>query len=309
MALEDESWHGITLGEGMTPVIRLDEHVLLKMDYLMPTLSYKDRGAAVLMAHCKSLGIDRVVQDSSGNAGNSIAAYAARAGIACEIFVPEGTSPKKISMIRAHGAICTIVPGSRDHCAQVCREKMEKEGIFYASHVYNPFFYEGTKTYVYEVFEQLGRIPRHLVIPVGNGTLFLGVMKALSHLQESGLLDRMPQIIAVQSEPAIRCLRAQSRGWMCPPPSPPAPLWRKESPSGSPCGERKSYLWQRNTACALSTRRRTGFFRPGIPRGKRCVLRAHHSSQLCGVSALLRMLRGSGRLLITMCGAGLKSDH
>ena len=210
MALEDESWRGITLGEGMTPVIRLDEHVLLKMDYLMPTLSYKDRGAAVLMAHCKSLGIDRVVQDSSGNAGNSIAAYAARAGIACEIFVPEGTSPKKISMIRAHGAVCTIVPGSRDHCAQVCREKMEKEGIFYASHVYNPFFYEGTKTYVYEVFEQLGRIPRHLV-----------------------------------------------------PPSPPAPLWRKESPSGSPCGERKSYLWQRNTACALSTRRRTGFFRPG----------------------------------------------
>ena len=58
MALEDESWRGITLGEGMTPVIRLDEHVLLKMDYLMPTLSYKDRGAAVLMAHCKSLGIE-----------------------------------------------------------------------------------------------------------------------------------------------------------------------------------------------------------------------------------------------------------
>ena len=110
MALEDESWRELTLGEGMTPVVRMDGNVLLKMDYMMPTLSYKDRGAAVLMAHCKAAGVDYVVQDSSGNAGNSIAAYASRAGIPCEIFVPQGTSPKKIAMIRAHGAVCTVVP-------------------------------------------------------------------------------------------------------------------------------------------------------------------------------------------------------
>ena len=102
MALEDDTWRGVTLGEGMTPVVRLDENVLLKMDYFMPTLSFKDRGAAVLVAHCKSIGVDCVVQDSSGNAGNAVAAYCARAGISCEIFVPEGTSPKKIDMIRAH---------------------------------------------------------------------------------------------------------------------------------------------------------------------------------------------------------------
>ena len=129
MALDDESWRGVSMGEGMTPVVRLDGDVLLKMDYFMPTLSFKDRGAAVLIAHCKSIGVEKVVQDSSGNAGNSVAAYCARAGIGCEIFVPEGTSPKKIDMIRAHGAVCTVVPGTRDHCADVCRAKVEQEGL------------------------------------------------------------------------------------------------------------------------------------------------------------------------------------
>ena len=121
----------------MTPVVRFHEDVLLKMDYFMPTLSFKDRGAAVLIAHCKAIGVEKVVQDSSGNAGNSVAAYCARAGIACEIFVPEGTSPKKIAMIRAHGAKCTVAPGTRDHCADVCRSKVESDGVYYANHVYN----------------------------------------------------------------------------------------------------------------------------------------------------------------------------
>ncbi|MBR5172405.1 MAG: pyridoxal-phosphate dependent enzyme, partial [Phascolarctobacterium sp.] len=78
MAVEGDGWKDISLGEGMTPVVRLDENVLLKMDYFMPTLSFKDRGAAVLIAHCKAIGVDYVVQDSSGNAGNSVAAYAGK---------------------------------------------------------------------------------------------------------------------------------------------------------------------------------------------------------------------------------------
>ena len=98
MAVEGDGWKDISLGEGMTPVVRLDENVLLKMDYFMPTLSFKDRGAAVLIAHCKDIGVDYVVQDSSGNAGNSVAAYSGKAGIKCEIFVPEGTSPGKIDI-------------------------------------------------------------------------------------------------------------------------------------------------------------------------------------------------------------------
>lgn len=190
----------VSLGEGMTGIVQLKDGPLLKMDYCMPTLSYKDRGAAVLVAHCKSMGIPAVIQDSSGNAGNSIAAYCAKAGIRCDIFVPEGTSPAKIAMIESHGATVHVIPGSRDQCAAACREKMQKERLCYASHVYNPFFYEGTKTYIYEVFEQLGRIPKTLFVPVGNGTLFLGVIKGLEELLSSGCIPQMPHIVAVQSE-------------------------------------------------------------------------------------------------------------
>lgn len=310
MALADDSWREVSLGEGMTPVIPLDENVLLKMDYFMPTLSYKDRGAAVLMSHCRSLGVDRVVQDSSGNAGNSVAAYAGRAGIACEIFVPEGTSPKKIAMIRAHGAKCTVVPGSRDHCAQVCREKVEHEGIFYASHVYSPFFYEGTKTYLYEVYEQLGRIPRHLVIPVGNGTLFLGVIKALAHLKASGLLSSMPQIIAVQSEACDPLLRGAAAGLDAPAPVTPGPTMAEGIAIGEP---------MRGTQI-LALAKEYGVRFVHAPEDK--ILAAREALARKGVycehttaanyAAYLHYCECFGPAedcLITMCGAGLKSDH
>lgn len=213
MAMEDDSWKDVSLGEGMTPIVHFEDDVLFKLDYCMPTLSFKDRGATTLVAHCKSIGVDHVVEDSSGNAGNAIAAYCSRAGIACEIFVPEGTSAKKIQMIRSHGAKVHIVPGNRDHCADLCRKRVKEEGFYYASHVYNPFFFEGTKTYIYEVFEQVHRIPKYILLPVGNGTLFLGVMKGLEHLLESGCIDHMPQIIGVQSEhcdPIYKAVKAQA---------------------------------------------------------------------------------------------------
>ena len=138
MALDREAWREVTMGEGMTPIVPFDENVMLKMDYMMPTLSFKDRGAATLVAHMKAIGVTHCVQDSSGNAGNAVAAYAARAGISCEIFVPEGTSPSKIRMIESHGAKVNVVPGTRDHCADVCRAKVREEGAYYANHVYQP---------------------------------------------------------------------------------------------------------------------------------------------------------------------------
>ena len=295
MAMEDESWRDVTLGEGMTPVVRLDENVMLKMDYFMPTLSFKDRGAAALIAHCKSIGVDRVVQDSSGNAGNAVAAYCAKAGIACEIFVPEGTSPKKIDMIRAHGAVCTVVPGSRDHCADVCRAKVEEEGVFYANHVYNPFFYEGTKTYIYEVYEQLGRIPEHLVIPVGNGTLFLGAMYALEHLLASGCIDHMPQIIALQSEHCDPLLRASERGMAVPADAPAHP--------GRGHRHRKAHAWRGDPGSCQKAQRplcpRTGGGDPGGPGGpgeEGRLLRAYHRCQLRRLPKLLPDVRPDPRL-------------
>lgn len=200
MNLEDDSWREVSMGEGMTPIVKLDHDILVKMDYMMPTLSFKDRGAAVLVSHMKSIGVKKCVQDSSGNAGVAVAAYCARSGIACEIYVPEGTSPGKIAMIEGFGAKAVIVEGSRDHCADVCRSKVKEEGAYYANHVYNPFFYEGTKAYIYETFEQLGRIPQNIFIELGNGTLFIGALLALEHLLRSNVIPRMPQIIAVQSE-------------------------------------------------------------------------------------------------------------
>ena len=310
MALDDESWRGVSMGEGMTPIVRLDGDVLLKMDYFMPTLSFKDRGAAVLIAHCKSIGVEKVVQDSSGNAGNSVAAYCARAGIGCEIFVPEGTSPKKIDMIRAHCAVCTVVPGTRDHCADVCRAKVEQEGVYYANHVYNPFFYEGTKTYIYEVFEQLGRLPENIVIPVGNGTLFLGAMYALEHLLRSGVIARIPQIIALQSQNCDPLLRAAAHDGASPDPVTPTPTIAEGIAIGKPMrGEEILALAKKHSARFVHAPEdqilaaRTALARKGVY--------CEHTTA-ANYAAYLEYCRLYGPApdtLLTMCGAGLKSDH
>lgn len=198
--IDDQTWKEVSMGEGMTPIVKYDENVLVKMDYMMPTLSFKDRGAATLVAHMKSIGVKKCVQDSSGNAGVAVAAYSARSGIECEIMVPEGTSPNKIHMIEGYGAKATVVEGTRDHCAEVCRNKVKEEGAYYANHVFNPYFYEGTKTYIYETLEQLGRMPKNIFIELGNGTLFIGAILALEHLQRSGAISEFPQVIAIQSQ-------------------------------------------------------------------------------------------------------------
>lgn len=213
---ESDTWKQITMGEGLTPVVPLDSAdpaVLVKLDYLMPTMSFKDRGAVMVMTVAKELGVKKVVQDSSGNAGNSIAAYAGRAGIECDIYVPEHTSPKKIKQIASYGANVHVVPGSREETAREALKAVEKGDAFYASHVYNPFFYQGTKTYAYEIYEQLdGNIPDNIVIPVGNGTLLLGSYYGFRELFELGLIPRFPKIIAVQAEGCAPIHEAYKRG-------------------------------------------------------------------------------------------------
>ena len=310
MALEGETWRGISLGEGMTPVVRLDENVLLKMDYMMPTLSFKDRGAAVLVAHAKAIGVEKVVQDSSGNAGNSVAAYCTRARIGCEIFVPEGTSPKKIDMIRAHGATCTVVPGSRDHCADVCRAKVETEGLYYANHVYNPFFYEGTKTYIYEVYEQLHRMPANIVIPVGNGTLFLGAMKALEELLAAGCIDAFPQIIALQSEKCDPLLQAAAQGLDDPAQVRPTPTLAEGIAIGQPMRGAEILAYARKHSVRFVHAPEDKILEARAFLARKGVYIEHTTA--ANYAAYLRYVELYGPTrdtLITMCGAGLKSDH
>ncbi|CAM5623603.1 Threonine synthase [Streptomyces griseus] len=215
----------ISLGEGRTPLVALTDTVSAKLDYLMPTLSFKDRGAVLLVELARRLGPDRVVADSTGNAGTSVAAYCARAGLACTVYVPEGTSAKKTEQIRAHGAHLVTVPGGREATALAARAAADEPGVFYASHVFNPYFLHGTKTYVYELWEELGgRLPDALAVPVGNGTLLLGAALATAELHALGLIETRPRLIAVQAE-AVSPLAAAFHAGLddLPPAAPAAP--------------------------------------------------------------------------------------
>jgi threonine synthase len=203
----------------MTPVVAAPDlpGVLLKVDYMMPTGSFKDRGAVVLAALARRLAVPRMIADSSGNAGTAVAAYAARARIPCAVYVPAATSPGKIAQLRAYGATVHQVPGSREDTAEAAMEAADQPGTFYASHVYHPFFLHGTKTYVLELWEQLGgALPAVLVLPVGNGTLVLGAYLACRELLGQGLISQMPKIAAVQAAGCSPLASAFQRGLAAP---------------------------------------------------------------------------------------------
>jgi threonine synthase len=190
----------VTLGEGLTPLIEVEwdgNALLFKLEYRAPTGSFKDRGASVLLSRLKELRIQEIVEDSSGNAGCSIAAYAAAAGIRCRVLVPEDVTPEKAVQITSYGAILERVPGSRE---EVAAEALRRSGeTFYASHGWQPFFLQGTKTFAYEIFEQAEPLPDAIFFPVGNGTLLLGAFKGFSELMTLGLVERIPRLIAVQA--------------------------------------------------------------------------------------------------------------
>jgi threonine synthase len=205
----------ISLGEGMTPLVAAPglPGVLLKIDYLMPTGSFKDRGAVVLTALAQQLAVPRMIADSSGNAGTAIAAYAARARIPCEVYVPAAASSGKVAQLRAYGATVHPVPGSREDTAAAAMQAAGQPGAFYASHVYHPFFLHGTKTYVLELWEQLGgRLPAVLVLPAGNGTLILGAYLGCRELLAQGLISQVPRIAAVQAAGCAPLASAFKRG-------------------------------------------------------------------------------------------------
>ena len=192
----------VTLGEGMTPLVPIDvstpEH-FVKLDYLCPTGSYKDRGASVLLTHLKALGVEAVVEDSSGNAGAAIAAYSARAGIQCTIYCPESTSQGKLRQISAYGAELKLVAGNRMATTEAV--KLAAGTTCYASHNWHPFFLEGTKTLAYEIVEQLGwRAPTHVICPVGFGSIYLGLFIGFRELQAQGIIVNIPRLLGVQPD-------------------------------------------------------------------------------------------------------------
>ncbi len=192
----------VTLGELVTPLLpwAVLPGSYLKMEFLLPTGSFKDRGACVMLSHMKWLGVRAGVEDSSGNAGAAVAAYAARTGIACRIFVPASTSSGKLAQIATYGAEVVPVPGTREDVAAAAQKEAER--TYYASHVFNPYFFQGTKTFAYEVWEQLGfRAPDQVILPVGHGTLYLGAYLGFRDLLEAGEIGRLPRLIGIQAEP------------------------------------------------------------------------------------------------------------
>ena len=191
----------VSLGEGGTPLVTIDlggRSVAFKLEAAEPTGSFKDRGMAVLFTALRCAGVAEVVEDSSGNAGASFAAYAARAGLRARVFVPEAAAGPKRAQIAAYGAEIVAVPGPRSRAAEAALAAVQA-GAHYGSHVYNPIGLAGNATAAYEIWEQLGRAPESVVLPVGHGTLLLGLHRGFQALRAAGLIDHLPHLIGVQA--------------------------------------------------------------------------------------------------------------
>lgn len=199
-ALPLEIANPITLGEGCTPLIQQawgDQRPFFKLEWFNPTGSFKDRGSAVMLSFLRQIGVDAVLEDSSGNGGSSMAGLGAAGGMRIKILAPSSTSPAKIAQVRAYGAEVQLVEGPR--------EESETEAIrqsamtFYASHNWQPFFLEGTKSLAYELWEDLGfRAPDNIIVPVGAGSSLLGCAFGFRELLKSGQIAKLPRLFVAQ---------------------------------------------------------------------------------------------------------------
>ena len=203
---------GTMLGEGDTPMIPVEIDgalVHLKLDSLLPTGSFKDRGAAVLARYLQLVGARRIIVDSSGNAAAAMAAFAAAAGLECVVYVPASASPGKLVQARAYGATVIPIEGSRDDVAQAAQSAAASdESASYASHNWHPVFVEGVKTWAHEVHYQLGgRQPDTVIVPTGGGSSFVGAWRGF---RETGA--SIPRLIAAQPEACHPIVRAWQSG-------------------------------------------------------------------------------------------------
>lgn len=192
-SLIPEGLKKVTLGEGRTPLI---EHgnFLLKLEFLNPTGSFKDRGAAMTASRALIAGWTTIIEDSSGNAGIATAAYAARAGLKAKIYAPADAPQGKLRLIKAFGATLETAK-SRDEAHKKALE--DKEGV-YVGHVVEPLFIEGIKDMALELVTSGVRFDA-LVVPVAAGTLFLGLYKGFEELVRVGLIDSIPTMIPVEA--------------------------------------------------------------------------------------------------------------
>jgi threonine synthase len=212
----------ITLGEGFTPLIdtprlakRLGvERLWIKDEGQNPTGSFKARGLAMAIARAIELGIDEVAIPSAGNAGSATAAYAAAAGIAAHVVVPDDTPAPIVAEMRALGADVRLIKGLITDAGAQVADGVKQHGWFDLSTLKEPYRVEGKKTMGYELFEQLdGRLPDVIVYPTGGGTGLVGMWKAFEEMEALGWIGRRrPRMISVQAAGCAPIVRAWERG-------------------------------------------------------------------------------------------------
>jgi threonine synthase len=214
----------ISLGEGNTPLLKLENwprpaSFYIKNETCNPTWSYKDRANSVSISMANEFGFSNIVTVSTGNHGNAAAAYSAAAGKRCLVFCHPDAPVAQLALMSHYGA--TVVRGGRQS-AMV--STLVESGEWYPAVVLcprdghgNPFGVEGFKTIAFELFEELGRAPDRLFIPVGSGDGLYGIWKGFVELRRLGRITAMPRLFACQAEganPYVRAVRAGERRLM-----------------------------------------------------------------------------------------------
>lgn len=210
--------HVITLGEGMTPLLPMPKlgefyglnHLYMKDESLIPTGSFKARGAAVGISKAKELGVQQFAMPTNGNAGAAWALYAARAGIKATIVMPQDAPAITRTEVALSGAELFLVNGLISDAGKMVAEKVKHDQIYDASTLKEPYRIEGKKTMGLEIAEQLGwAMPDVILYPTGGGVGLIGIYKALQELKEIGwLAGKLPRLVAVQAEGCAPIVKA-----------------------------------------------------------------------------------------------------
>lgn len=309
----------ITLGEGNTPVVQLNNlksrimaDIYVKQEYMNPTGSFKDRGTSIMISALKSMKVDELVEDSSGNAGASLSAYAAMSNMTAHIFVPESAPVPKIGQIEVYGATVHKIPGTRDATTDAAKTFVHDNQLVYASHNLSPFFIEGTKIFAHEIFREFGdNIPGDIVIPVGNGSLYLGMWKGLCELKESNHISHMPRLHFVQTE-AVKPIysAAKGRSW-------DVSMIRETRSGGTAVGspprqgEVIEVLTRSNGSCVTVTEEELANWQKILAAKEGIYAEPTSATALAGAEKLVRSdsIGKNNGILVPITGSGLKDDQ
>ena len=209
--------HIVTLGEGGTPLVKSRwlgpslgiENLYFKNDTLMPTGSFKDRGFSLAVSYASEIGVKRGLTYSSGNAGASFSAYSARAGFPGLVLVEYLASDTKKAMILLYGAKAAILEYENfDQISAMLDGAVQELGCYMFVNFINPVRHEAMKTYAYEIYGELGRVPDYSFHPVGTGGGLWGTWKGYQELAAMGVTDKLPHMVGVQ--PSAVCWLKQA---------------------------------------------------------------------------------------------------